>query len=444
MKKHFIFVFLFIILFSSAVRASDYRSREIKYQYNVLKQDLTREQSKKIYDRYPSGYMTKDEYEKASEYKDKSQEKYSVPEIVTPSDFKYIPKPIYSIVKYNDPAGSKELTLGKRLFALKQINAQGIVSPDYSKLVYPAVYYYGDNATVDCDLFVIPLDEGDSNLEKILKANVAKREFEPIMSTDKNIDNFAAFRTLTPVDFSSDGSKLLVKEKIGSSEDGIWETDIFLYDFDNKTKYDLNDLRHTISYFWKEYMKVNLDANRWDIVPLGFLKKNNERVAVQAYAYTGEVPVYLGAWSIGVHGEKPILISFDTNYIVDIEANGFKIIRQGTQDYQTTKREEKFQKQQTKVIKKQFKKADKDSVKEIKDEYKYKFKDLKEDYKYDAKNYRKLRSLSGSTSGTELEAAYEQYLKDELNKNIEKTKKQIDKQQKKLDDIDEKLQKMTN
>ena len=82
-------------------------------------------------------------------------------------------------------------------------------------------------------------------------------------------------------------------------------------------------------------------------------------------------------------------------------------------------------------------------VKSIKEEYSYKLKDLEEDYKYDYKNYKKLQSLSGSTTGPELEEAYEQYLKDNLNKNIEKTKKKIEKEQKKLDKIEEKLQGLT-
>lgn len=419
--------------------AADYRSREIKYQYGILKNDLIKERDGKILNRFPSGYMTEDEYEKASEYKDKSHSDITIPRIETPSDFMYIPKPLYKIVKYNDPPGSQELSLGKRLFALKQINAQGVVSPDYTKLVYPAVYYYSDNATVDSDLFVIPLEKGENNLNTILKANVSHRDSEPIISTDKSVENYAAFRTLTPVDFSTDSSKLLVKEKIGSSEDGIWETRIYVYDFNTKMKYDLNDVREAVIYFWKEYMKVNLLANRWDIVPIGFLKESPDRVAVQAYAYTGEIPVYLGAWSIDSKGNQSQLITFDKDAVLAVSSNGFIVVKDGVQDYQITKQEEKFQKQQSKEILKQAKETDKKLVNSIKEEYKYKIKDLDEDYRDDAKHYKKLQSLSGSTTGPELEEAYNQYLQDQLNKDIDKAKKQIDKKQKKLDKIENKI-----
>ena len=293
----------------------DYKSQEIKYQYGVLKEDAKYSRDKKILNRKPTGYMTVEEYEKQSEYKDKTELDFGIPNIDCPSDFKYIPQPLYKIVKYNDPPGGTELQLGRRLFIKRQINAQGIVSPDYTKLVYPAVYYYTDSGSVGCDLFVIPLNGNENNLNKILSANVAKRDPKPIISTDKAIDNYAAFRTLTPVDFSSDGSKLLVKEKLGSGEDGIWETRIYVYDFNAGTDYDLSVVREAISYFWQEYMKLNLIEKRWDIIPLGFDANNPGIVIVQGYAYTGEQPIFLGTWQIDSKGNRSQAVSFEKNYI---------------------------------------------------------------------------------------------------------------------------------
>lgn len=56
----------------------------------------------------------------------------------------------------------------------------------------------------------------------------------PILSTDKSITDGYSFRTLTPIDFSPDGSKLLVKEKIGYSKDGIWQTNAIVYDLQQR------------------------------------------------------------------------------------------------------------------------------------------------------------------------------------------------------------------
>lgn len=428
-------------------KPEDYRSREIKHQYEVLKEDEKYKMEGKLLNRTPSGYMTVDEYEALSEYKDKYNLEYSVPKIEKPSDFKYVPQPLYKIVRYNDPPGSAELSLGKRLFIKRQINAQGIVSPDFKMLVYPAVYYYPDNATVACDLFVIPLkNDNDSNLNKILKANIANRIASPILSTEKAIDNFAAFRTLTPVDFSNDSSKLLVKEKIGSSEDGIWQTKVYVYDFKNKISYDLVEIRDAITYFWKEYMDVNLDDKRWDIVPLGFDAQYPNRVVVQAYAYTGagSRPVYLGAWSVDWKGNQSRLVSFNKNYIPMVSSNGFKIIKDGVEAYQTVERQEKFNEEQSKVLEKQKIEQDKAAVKAIKEEYKYAIKELDADYKDEMRDYRKLQSLSGSTEDITLDEAYKKYLEDQLNKDIQKTEKQIKQKQKEIDKIDKKIEYIYN
>lgn len=420
----------------------DTRARELKYQYQVLKDDEKYKMDGKILNLTPSGYMTVEEYENLSEYKDKNNLQLDIPKIQTPSDFKYIPHPTYRIVKYNDPPGAAELRLGKRLYLNRLVNAQGIVSPDYTKLVYPAVYYYSDSASVACDLFEIPLDTADTNLNRILKANVAKRLPDPILSTDKSIDNYAAFRTLTPVDFSSDGTKLLIKEKIGSREDGIWQTSLFVYDFNNKVDYDVDEIRDAIVYFWKEYMDVNLDDNRWDIYPLGFEKDDPERIIVQAFAYTGEKPIFLGTWSVDYQGNQSRLISFDKNVEPSVSINGYKVVKDGVESFDAVEKLEELEKRETKQMRKDYKQARKEAVNQIKDEYSFAVKGLNQDYKDEYRDYRKLRALSGTTENVELQEAYKKYLIDQLNKDINKSEKQMIKLQKEIEKTDSKLEKL--
>lgn len=427
--------------FSNPFGKKDFKSQEIKYQYEVQKEDLQYNRDHRLINRKPTGYMTVEEYEKASEYKEKAKLEFDVPKIETPSDFKYIPKPIYKIVKYNDPPGKTELSLGRRLFLKRQINAQGVVSPDFTKLVYPAIYYYNDSGSTAADMFVIPLNEGDTNLTKILKANVAKRDPNPILSTEKAIDNYAAFRSLTPVDFSSDGTKVLAKEKIGSSEDGIWETRIHTYDFNNKTSYDLNSLREAIEYYWRN-KGLHLAGKRWDIYPLGFDASNN--VVVQAYGYTGNQPVFLGIWSIDSYGNSSKLVSLDKNYSPSISANGYKIVQDGVETYQTVQMQEKLDKIQDKIIEKQKKAEDKKEIKQIKEDYKYELKELHANFKDEYRDNKKLQTFAGSTEGTDLEDIYKNYQQTQLQKDIQKTQKQIDKTQKQIDKLDEKIQKITD
>ena len=445
LRKFFVLIIvLFVggILLETEAKNKDLRSRELKHQYEVLKDDARKEMEGKIYNMTPSGYMTVDEYEALSEYKDKSNIQLGIPQFQTPADFKYVPKPLYRVVKYNDPPGTAEISLGKRLYTTRQVNAQGIVSPDFSMMVYPAVYYYTNSASVACDLFIIPLEDGDTNLNKILRANTAKKLPDPIMSTDKTIDNYAAFRTLTPVDFTPDGSKLLVKQKIGSREDGIWETSIYVYDFKNKVDYDLFGIRDAVVYFWEEYMGMNLDEKRWDIYPIGFDKNDSNKIFVQAFAFTGEKPVFLGTWSVDWQGNQSRLISFDKNFMPEVSVNGYKVIQDGIESYDAVEREKELQIKKSKEMKKEYKKRIKQTENLYKEEYEYTVKGLKQDYKDEYRDYKKLRSLSGNVESSELQSAYKQYLIDQTQKDIDKTQKQINKKQKEIDKIESKIDKL--
>lgn len=259
-----------------------------------------------------SGYMTVAEYEAKSRAKTKkeiSEKLLSEAEMPKDENMVYIPQKKFKLVKYNDPVGSPELSLPRKLNFDRQINAQGIVSGDYTKLVYPAVYYYAQSDCTSCDLFLINLDSSLSNIEKVKKANILNREEEPLISTSKDIDTKFVFRTLTPIDFSSDNKKLVVKEKIGYRHDGIWRTDLWVYDFEKREAIKLPQIRDAIVNYWANAGGVDFDEKRWDIYPMGFDANDENRVVLCAYAYTGDVPKFLGTWSIDVDGENSKLES---------------------------------------------------------------------------------------------------------------------------------------
>ena len=274
-----------------------------------------------------SGYMTVEEYEHRSkgltrkEINDKNLDKADFPK---DKNYVYVPQHKFKLVKYNEPIGSPELSLPRRLQFNRQINAQGIVSGDYTKLVYPSVYYYAEADCVSCDLFLIKLDTSKSNLERVQRANILNKEQKPLLSTSKDIDKKFMFRTFTPIDFSTDNTKLLIKEKIGYKHDGIWKTDLWIYDFNKNTAKNLTTVREAIAYYWKNSDEINLDDVRWDIYPLGFDANNNDRVVLCAYAYTGNIPKFLGTWSIDVNNEASKLESL-TGAEVPVSVVGYKL-----------------------------------------------------------------------------------------------------------------------
>lgn len=394
---------------------NDSNKKEIKYVHNVKKQEEKEKFERKIMNRTPSGYMTVEEYELLSVPKDPAITEIEVPTIPMPADMVYVPKPTYRIVKYNNPVGGAEIILGDAFYKKRQQNIQGIVSPDFTKLVYPAVYYYPNNASTACDLFVINLDEAKSNKDKILTANVLHRVSEPILSTEKSVNNDYTFRTLTPVDFSSDGSKLLVKEKVGNNKDGIWKTTPIVYDFTNKISYNLVEVRGAIAYYWERYKSLDLDDKRWDIYPLGFDAENPDWVIVNAVAYTGSTPVNLGVWKVTYTGEQSRLVSFK-NSAVNVSMNGFKLIKAGVEPSAITEKETSFLKKVEQEKVKQQKKDDKAEVKELEKSYKAKIKEMNAEYREARKDYDLRQRINSSTSGNEGIEKYKQIKTEQENK----------------------------
>ena len=394
---------------------NDSNKKEIKYVHNVKKQEEKEKFERKIMNRTPSGYMTVEEYELLSVPKDPAITEIEVPTVPTPADMVYVPKPTYRIVKYNNPVGGAEIILGDTFYKKRQQNIQGIVSPDFTKLVYPAVYYYPNNASTACDLFVINLDEAKSNKDKILTANVLHRVSEPILSTEKSVNNDYTFRTLTPVDFSSDGSKLLVKEKVGNNKDGIWKTTPIVYDFTNKISYNLVEVRGAIAYYWERYKSLDLDDKRWDVYPLGFDAENPDWVIVNAVAYTGSTPVNLGVWKVTYTGEQSRLVSFK-NSAVNVSMNGFKLIKAGVEPSAITEKEASFLKKVEHEKVKQQKKDDKAEVKELEKSYKAKIKEMNAEYRETRKDYDLRQRINSSTSGNEGIEKYKQIKTEQENK----------------------------
>lgn len=431
------------LAYAELFESKDYTKRNEAYIRDVKKRDAKQKYNKAKEDRLPSGKMTVEEYERLAKHKNPESPEdlkpIEIPNIPLPSEMKYVPQPTYKIVRYNDPPGSPELSLNKNFYREKQQNAQGIVSPDFTKLVYPAIYYSPDSASTSAELFVIPLDTRETELDRILKAHTSNRHEKPLMETSKTIDNFATFRTLTPVDFSADGTKLLVKQKIGNSYDGIWETDVFIYDFETGEARELLEVRDAITHHWTTYRGLPLYDKRWDIVPIGFSQEEPDRIICTAYAYTGEKPVFLGVWSVDLKGEQSRLVSFE-NIDIAVSINGYKIVKSGVKPYILVEDEEKQLKEIDKKKKKAEKEAEKQYYKQCKADYKEELKQIDAEYRENIKEYNRLQKFKGSTTYDEAVDRYRDAKIKELEKTIKKEEKAIEKLNAQIEAVDGKLQ----
>lgn len=381
-QRAFFLLFAFYFLFFSfnlpafAKKAKIYSpSQKHKYEKKILKQDAVEAYQRSLLPE--SGFMTREEYEAKS--RDILNADKTIPEYKIPKDIKmkYVPQPTYKLTHYNSPPGTVELHLARRFKFDRQQNCGSITSPNKDILVYPVVYYYASNQCTAGDLFVIPLDKSiEDTVKRIQRANIIRRIPEPILSTEKDIREKFILRTMTPVDFSPDGLKLVAKEKIGNMDDGIWQTNLWVYDFSTKTARQIPEVREAIKHYWLSQEGLVLDEKRWDIYPLGFDTANPDRVVVSAYGYTGKTPKFMGNWSVDCQGEQTRLLSLFTPN-TEVTISGLKIIPNGVVEPKDVAKNEKIQDKQVKKDRKTVKKALKKDLRQKKQALNKKLREIK-------------------------------------------------------------------
>ena len=116
-----------------------------------------------------------------------------------------------------------------------------------------------------------------------------------------------------------------MKEKIQKEGDGLWQTNIWVYDLNTKTSKKLDAIRQAVEYYWNKNQIVDLYYYRFDIYPLGWDAQRKDKILAYVYGYnknSGATPKFLGTWAIDSKGEASQLISVQkTGYV--IQANGF-------------------------------------------------------------------------------------------------------------------------
>ncbi len=353
-------------------------NNEWDYRSKVHQQEAKENYEKSLMPK--SGYMTVQEYEKESMAKDKSQGSGEYIKKVEDSKMVYIPQPHYILVRYNNPPGSPELNLHRRLFHEKQELPAPLIAPDVSMMIQPIVSYYTKTKSTDCDVYIVPLRQGQTDVDKVKSANLAAKDPKPIFSTDRTLIEYGTFRTITPVDFSADMRYVVAKEKTGNVEDGIWQTELLVYDFLTKKTIRIPEIREAIRYYWRTTKDMDIKELRWDIYPLGFSVQNPDRILVAAYAYAGNPPRCLGIWSVDVRGEQSRLESAMDNNI-EVSTIGLKVIQDGVIDPESVEAEAKLAEAYEKDQKKAQKKAERQHKKELKKRYKEEVKEIKKEYK---------------------------------------------------------------
>ena len=260
---------------------------------------------------------SKEERKKKKEKKKKAKEP-PVEELVPQGDYRF--------VKYNDLAGEIELDL-LNLKVEKQLNTAGCISPDFSKLAYSQVYFYPSINRVASELFYINLDKTKPPMKSVREATIKDRVEIPLLSKGLENVNSQIFKTIIPVDWSYDSSKLLIKTRYGETQRDLWECSTWIYDFDTNKIHELSNLKKDIRDDYLNRFGVILSAYQWDVQPIGWDINNHERIIVYAYGMKRDKHrIFLGAWSVGYkNGDILFLSKTKNNY--QIGKYGYKVKR---------------------------------------------------------------------------------------------------------------------
>lgn len=230
----------------------------------------------------------------------------------------------YILNYYNDPPGMQRLNL-YQIEKRREITSIPVISPDFQKMVFSKEYYYPtDNHYSskvfedDISLFKFSANVGQdipANLvKKILTVNSRFRHPRQILDTGFKSVDFGIFRTLTIIDFSQDGNKLLIRESVGEHQRGFWLSHAWVYDFQAHKARRLEEVRAAIVYYWKKNYDMLLESYRWDIIPLGWDLNKPDMIVVNAYGYNYDEKYFLGCWGIDSSGNRSRLLSIDNEH----------------------------------------------------------------------------------------------------------------------------------
>lgn len=207
----------------------------------------------------------------------------------------------FEFQKYNDPQGSPELDFFG-IYGKRQINTEGVVSPDFSKMIYSEVHFYPSVCQLTTELFLLPLPDAKTPVERVIASKTCDKK--PLNFYAPGMDKVEAqfFRTMTMIDWSNDGTKILAKERIAENLKCFLQTRVWVYDLGTQKSYYLEKIRAEIENYWKQD-GLDLRKYKWDITPMGWYEPNSNRqsdeIIVHAYGYEPDkTKVFLGAWLV--------------------------------------------------------------------------------------------------------------------------------------------------
>jgi hypothetical protein len=217
---------------------------------------------------------------------------------------------------YND--GYVELDLW-RLEAQKFYRSRGVLSPDKQVMAYTEVVFLPDNRQTLSRLYLVPLAASGI---KSTNPNQSLQQRQTLLSVGEEKRHGFEFNTLTIIDWSASGNRLLFKKKSGVLHVGLRTADILVYDPTQGTLTLYPEIQRAIRHYWRENSTLaDLDTVAWDLYPLGWEPGSDSAILVKAWAWDQKNKKFLGIWRFDVDSERAELVSLEDRRM-PVAANG--------------------------------------------------------------------------------------------------------------------------
>lgn len=240
------------------------------------------------------------------------------------------PEPHFVFELYNKPPGSRDLNIDdikRNLYSYPYIVADN----KCHYVAYPRYYFSPDLNQISSEFYVEELDTSKTKVRRMLDYNHNQKVRNSIIISGKKEHYPNLFSGLSLVDWSKDGKRLLIKERVGSTVNGIYKTYLYVHfmgnEISNGYSIKLENLDNVIKDYYTNYQSLQIVKYRYDIFPLGFSQDNDDIIIALAYVYDKHNnKVFLGTWGYNTSTNEIMLFS-TTNNQVDISSNGLILFK---------------------------------------------------------------------------------------------------------------------
>jgi hypothetical protein len=269
------------------------RQQKLKEKEQKRQAKLKKKEQKRIEKMHKKKIKRIDSKKKADELKVQQDSVIQAKKLAAQEDFEF--------KKYNNPPGSQDLDFFG-IYGKRQIDSISVVAPDFSKMIYTEIHFYPSLCQLTTELFLVDLPNAKTPMEKVMDAKSYDKKPLKFYAPGMNEVQPQIFRTMTVVDWSADGTKILAKEKIAENLRGFLETRVWVYEVDTQKTYHVQNLRRQIEGYWSQ-KGLELSQAKWDINPIGWYEpnsgKSSDKLLVSVYGFKPDkTRVFLGEWLV--------------------------------------------------------------------------------------------------------------------------------------------------